>query len=141
MCFTNWGKTVHKKSVFAFYPDVILDVQNIIRLASIAGLRVRSCGATHAWSELYADEGQVLIDPQNMGPQSERVTISSDRTKLTVMANATTFMVKEAQLQHKFSLKFNVILDSVTYGGTVNTGCHVSGDKFHHYQSNLVLCS
>ena len=141
MCFINWGQTVRKHSVFAFFPDTIVDVQNVIRLALIAGLRVRSCGATHAWSDLYADEGQVLIDPQNMGPESERVAISSDRTKLTVMANATTLMVKEAQLQHKFTLKFNVILDSVTYGGTVNTGCHVSGDKFHHYQSNLVLCS
>ncbi|XP_065842913.1 L-gulono-1,4-lactone dehydrogenase-like [Oscarella lobularis] len=127
LCFINWGQTVRKHSVFAFFPDTIVDVQNVIRLALIAGLRVRSCGATHAWSDLYADEGQVLIDPQNMGPESERVAISSDRTKLTVMANATTLMVKEAQLQHKFTLKFNVILDSVTYGGTVNTGCHGVG--------------
>ena len=111
--------------MLAFYPTTIGKIQCIIKLAAIAGLKVRSCGSGHSWSMLYADEGQVLIDPQYLGPDDEKVVLSDDKTHVTIMANATTFEVKQEQLQKKFSLMFNVILGAVTYGGTVNTGCHV----------------
>lgn len=112
-------------NVLAFYPTTIDDIQEIIRCADLAGKKVRSCGQTHSWSMLYADENQVLINTQDLGPDSEKVVLTADKTRVTIMASATTLDVKNKQLDEKFSLMFNVILDSVTYGGTVNTGCHV----------------
>lgn len=112
-------------NVLAFYPKAVEDIQEIIKTAALAGRKVRSCGARHSWSMLYADKDQVLIDAQYLGPASEKVVLNADKTQVTVMANATALEVKKRQLSEKFSLMFNAILDNVTYGGTVNTGCHV----------------
>ena len=80
---------------------------------------------------LYADEGQILIDPQNLGPEDEKVVLNADKTQVTIMPNATTLELKNKQLDEKFNFMFNVVLDSVTYGGTVNLGCHVSKYKYN----------
>ena len=124
--FENWGRTVRVCYVFAFYPTKVAHIQHIIKLAAIAGMKVRSCGSKHSWSMLYADAGQILIDPQYLGPEEEKVVLSADKTQVTIIANATTHEVKKQQLEKKFNFMFNVVLDSVTYGGTVNVGCHVS---------------
>ena len=114
------------KRVRVFFPTAVEQVADVIKLASIAGLKVRSTGSTHSWSMLYADIDQVLINPENMGPKDEKVVLNEDRTQVTIMTNATTLELKRKQLREDFNIMSNVILDSVTYGGTVNTGCHVS---------------
>ncbi|XP_062512143.1 uncharacterized protein LOC134187974 [Corticium candelabrum] len=125
--FKNWGGTVRVKRVRVFFPTAVEQVADVIKLASIAGLKVRSTGSTHSWSMLYADIDQVLINPENMGPKDEKVVLNEDRTQVTIMTNATTLELKRKQLREDFNIMSNVILDSVTYGGTVNTGCHGVG--------------
>jgi hypothetical protein len=125
--FQNWGRTVTVGNVLAFYPNTITQIQKIIKLAAAAGMKVRFCGSTHSWSHLYADSGQILIDPQHLGPKEEKVRLNADKTQVTIMSNATTLELKEKQLKEKFNFMFNVVLDSVTYGGTVSVGCHGVG--------------
>lgn len=59
--FKNWGRTVNNTPAFTFFPKTKLGVCNIIRWAKLKGLKVRAAGYRHSWSDIFADDGQVII--------------------------------------------------------------------------------
>jgi hypothetical protein len=59
--FKNWGLTVQNKPSVTFAPVSVGGVQNIVKWATSKGLRVRASGYRHTWSDMYSEDGAVLI--------------------------------------------------------------------------------
>lgn len=110
--FKNWAGNVQVKNVLVYFPTRIDHIQHAIKLASVAGMKVRSRGTAHSWSRLYADENQLLINPEHLGPDEEKVVLNADKTEVTIMANVTMVEVKKRQLKDEFTILSNVIIDS-----------------------------
>lgn len=47
--------------ILACWPTTVEEVQAVIRGAKFLGLKVRAAGATHTWTPLYSDKGQVVM--------------------------------------------------------------------------------
>ena len=114
---------------------------------------MRCHGATHSWSPLFADEGQILIDGKELdrqdGPKirlNQRMEIelymycnvrvekfcspaepgSQDPLTVTVSSSVNLQELLDFFLEHKICFESNAILRNVTAAGIVSTGVHVS---------------
>ncbi|KAF1988851.1 hypothetical protein K402DRAFT_452593 [Aulographum hederae CBS 113979] len=59
--FENWGRTVMCTPRYTFVPKTVLGIQNIVQFAIQKNLRVRCGGFRHSWSDISAEENQILI--------------------------------------------------------------------------------
>jgi hypothetical protein len=59
--FSNWGKTVSFRPAVIFQPTTVGGVQNIVNWARSQGKRVRVIGYHHSWTNLFGEDGTVLI--------------------------------------------------------------------------------
>lgn len=59
--FQNWGRTQTNTPSYTFIPTSKVGVCSIVKWAKAKGLRVRASGYRHSWSDLFSEDGQVLI--------------------------------------------------------------------------------
>ena len=125
MQFSNWAENV-EASVLVFFPWNLNAVKSLIRWVKKAQMKVRVCGSTHSWTNLYPDPDQVLIrtDLFELCSFGERIRLSGEH--VTIKCNVTTYECKRHQLENDYCFPFNTVLGGVTYGGIIGTGCHVS---------------
>ena len=162
--FRNWGRTVRNRPAVTFVPRTKHGVQEIVRWASANGLRVRAAGYRHTWSDLYSDDGQVLvsmlapdvvenlpasqppIDPHNELQGIEIVgTVQEDGTRkaLCRIGAATTnqqfrrWCLDERGGAWRWTVPLNVIMVEITWGGSNAPICHGAGLR-HKTLSDLV---
>lgn len=76
--FLNWGATVRNKPNVTFEPKSRTGVQNIIQWARRHGKRVRASGYRHTWSNMYADDDQVLISMIPVATSTNHLVLTHD---------------------------------------------------------------
>ena len=162
--FRNWGRTVRNTPAVTFVPRTKHGVREIVRWASANHKTVRAAGYRHSWSEVFSDDGQVLIsmlppevvetlpateppiDPQNelQGIQLVgRVREDGVRKALCRIGAATTneqfrhWCLDESGGDWAWTVPLNVIMVEITWGGSNAPICHGAGLR-HKTLSDLV---
>jgi hypothetical protein len=123
--WVNWARTAGCLPALSCYPRSADDLCRIVRFARAAGRRVRAVGTGHSWSALVptsdilvymAGLDDVVMDLHE--PAHPRVIVGG---------GATVRQVNAVLEQYGYALPFNVVLESVRFGGLVATGSHGSG--------------
>src|SRR5262245_23174473 len=121
----NWGRYAHCRPDLSFYPETVEDLIGIVNFAREAGKRVRATGSGHSWSALVPTD-DILVYTRRLN----RVTMDlSDelQPRVVVESGATVREVNDVLERHGYALPFNVVLESVRFGGLIATGSHGSG--------------
>lgn len=61
MDFENWGDTVSSTPSLTCIPTKVTEVQQIVKMAKQKCKRVRAAGFRHTWSNMYPDNGDILV--------------------------------------------------------------------------------
>lgn len=59
--FVNWSSTVKSYPGWTFIPVSVVGLQNVVRWAGSEGKRLRAAGFRQSWSNLFADDGGVVV--------------------------------------------------------------------------------
>lgn len=122
--FANWSATRTRTPAKVVTATCLADIQAAVRDARAAGQRVRAVARAHTWSDVFVDDGDVLLDVSRL----DAVTaLDAAAQTVTVQAGVTTADLIPLQLETGLFVASNVILDTVTYAGIVNAACHGTG--------------
>eukprot|EP00904_Undaria_pinnatifida_P002573 jgi/Undpi1/12316/HiC_scaffold_5.g01992.m1 len=131
--FRNWAATVQTAPAKVLRPKSVKDVRKALKKAR--GMdhppRIRCMGSSHSETPLFADDGAWLMDTSRM---KDIVWNATDNpTQVTVGPGVTggqlaTFCdSKDRGKWRGMFLPSDVVLETVTYGGVVNSACHGTG--------------
>ncbi|CAM9741720.1 unnamed protein product [Ascophyllum nodosum] len=131
--FRNWAATVQTAPARVLKPANVLQVQKILQEARGQNPmpKIRCVGSGHSWSPLFADDGAWLIDTSDM--KDIKWNAGENSTQVTIGPGVTTgdlakYMDSRARGKWRSHfLSSDVVLEDVTYGGTINTACHGTG--------------
>lgn len=133
--WTNWGRTAQCQPDYTCYPRTLEDLVTVIHFARENGLRIRAVGSGHAWSALVPTQ-EILVAVENLNRVS--IDLSNPDNPCVVMeSGATVRQVNDVLEAHGYALPYNVVLESVRFGGLISTGSHGSGWN-HQTLSDLV---
>lgn len=133
--WSNWGKTAHCQPEYSFYPRNSDDLTQIVRFACENGKKIRAVGTGHSWSAI-APTNEILVYVQHLN-HVEMDLSDANQPRVIVEAGATVKEVNTVLEAHGYALPFNVVLESVRFGGLISTGSHGSGWN-HQTLSDLV---
>ncbi|CAN0224179.1 unnamed protein product [Ectocarpus sp. 6 AP-2014] len=130
--FRNWAATVQTAPAKVLKPKSIRDVQEILSQARCRNPmpKIRCVGSGHSWTHLFADDGSWVLDTSGI---NDIVWSSDCPTQVTIGPGVTpgqlgTYMdSKERGKWRGLFLPSDVVLESVTYGGTISSACHGTG--------------
>lgn len=122
--FANWSGTRTRTPGKVVVATCLADIQAAIRDARAAGQRVRAVARAHTWSDVFVDDGDVLVDVSALNAIT---AFDAAARTVTVQAGVTTADLIPLQLESGLAVPSNVILDTVTYAGIVNAACHGTG--------------
>ncbi|CCM02786.1 uncharacterized protein FIBRA_04895 [Fibroporia radiculosa] len=150
--FHNWGFTVKFKPSWTLVVRSINGVCQVVKWASQTGRKVRVAGFRHTWTELYGNNGDIMIMflpietlvklPYELPPKSWSTELSGievvpavvDRVAppghafVKIMAGTSNDQLRQWSFDNKaWCMPFNVIMVEVTLGGTNAVICHGSG--------------
>ena len=162
--FQNWGRTVRNTPAVTFLPRTKHGVAEIVRWASANGKRVRAAGYRHSWSDVFSEDGQVLIsmlpldvvenlpashppiDPRNEleGIELDGTIVEDGVTKALCRLGAATtneqfrrWCLDDRGGAWAWTVPLNVIMVEITWGGSNAQICHGAGLR-HKTLSDLV---
>jgi FAD/FMN-containing dehydrogenase len=121
----NWGRTAECHPQVAFLPETVDDLIAIVAEARASGRRVRVAASGHSWPAL-ATTNDLLVLTHRL----DKVALdlhAKPGPLLIAEAGATNRQMNDLLQQHRLTLPFNVVLESVRIGGLVATGSHGSG--------------
>ena len=133
--WSNWGQTAHCQPNYIFFPHSAEDLIEIVHFARNHGKQVRAVGSGHSWSALVPTH-EVLVNVQTMNAVT--MELADPANPCVIMeSGATVREVNDILEAHGYALPFNVVLESVRFGGLISTGSHGSGWN-HQTLSDLV---
>eukprot|EP00903_Cladosiphon_okamuranus_P014134 g13135.t1 len=130
--FRNWAASVQTAPAKVLRPKSVREVQGILAQARAKSPmpKIRCMGSGHSWTHLFGDDGSWMMDTSGIN----EIVWSPDRPyEVTIGSGVTggqlgTFMdAKERGKYRGLFLASDVVLESVTYGGTINSACHGTG--------------
>ena len=77
--FENWDQTTKVPSAIVVSPTNEEEVQKVILAAKKHKLKVRPMGSGHSYSNLFADEDQVILQTKNLTTRSDGPPIELHR--------------------------------------------------------------
>ncbi|CAM9913168.1 unnamed protein product [Ectocarpus fasciculatus] len=130
--FRNWAASVQTAPAKVLKPKSIRDVQEILSQARCRNPmpKIRCMGSGHSWTHLFADDGSWMVDTSGI---NDIVWNSDCPTQVTIGPGVTpgqlgTYMDSKARGKWRgLFLPSDVVLESVTYGGTISSACHGTG--------------
>lgn len=121
----NWGKSASCQPDFSFYPQHIEDLIEIVHFARTQSLKIRVAATGHSWSDI-ATTDSVMVYIHQLNQVS--MDFSDDANpRVVIESGATVKEVNDVLEKHGYTLPFNVVLESVRFGGLIATGSHGSG--------------
>ena len=133
--WSNWGRTAHCQPDYLFYPRNAEDLIQIVKFACEMDKKVRAVATGHSWSALVPTD-EILVNIQNM----HHITLDlsdSEHPRVVMESGATVQAVNDVLEKSGYAIPFNVVLESVRFGGLIATGSHGSGWN-HQTLSDLV---
>jgi hypothetical protein len=133
--WSNWGRTAHCQPDYFFHARTVDDLRQIIGFARDEGRRIRAVATGHSWSAIVPTD-EILVNVQALN----RVHLDlrdADHPRVTMECGATVLEVNNVLEKAGYALPFNVVLESVRFGGLIATGSHGSGWN-HQTLSDLV---
>ena len=77
--FINYGKTQIRSEILSVSPQSLSEIQAVVKGCRELAIRIRAAGATHSWSPLFSDEGQLVMFTKDLkrhdGPQIELLQV------------------------------------------------------------------
>jgi hypothetical protein len=123
--WTNWGKTARCTPELTFYPESVDDLIAIVRFARETGRKIRVAASGHSWSALVPTD-DILVRVQRLNQVMMDLSDEAN-PRVVVESGATVQEVNDVLEAHGYALPFNVVLESVRFGGLIATGSHGSG--------------
>ncbi|KAK7087760.1 L-gulonolactone oxidase-like [Littorina saxatilis] len=142
--FVNWDRTIEIDQLFYTAPTTIWEVQHILRVASMLGMRVRATGVGHSRSPLYVDEGNIMMDVRNLqrhdGPRMElhQPTPERDFTTVTAMTGVIERELNIFLTKNSVTMLAQPVNDVETFGGMVAAATHGSTWSAKTYSGYVV---
>lgn len=121
----NWAGDVRCTPELTFEPGSVEDLVAIVRFAVGTGRKLRVVGSGHSWSALVPTD-DIMVKVERL----DRVYVEGVRTehpRVVVESGATVKQVNDVLERAGLALPFNVVLESVRFGGLISTGSHGSG--------------
>ncbi|XP_020631040.1 uncharacterized protein LOC110068020 isoform X1 [Orbicella faveolata] len=150
--FQNWGMT-QEMNVLSVRPKSVKEVEQVIDAMNRYNearkgkneplLSIRCVGDGHSWSPLFPDDGNVLMYTSELVLEGgERIRLNEPPSKdeditVTIVPGVTTGDLSMFFKKNNVCLKSDVILDKVTYGGVIATGCHGVGKDQKSVSDNV----
>eukprot|EP00752_Nemacystus_decipiens_P003494 g3227.t1 len=130
--FRNWAASVQTAPAKVLRPKSVREVQGILAQARAKSpmTKIRCMGSGHSWTNLFADDGSWMMDTSGL---NEIVWSPDNPYQVTIGPGVTpgqlgTYMDSKDRGKYRgLFLASDVVLESVTYGGTINAGCHGTG--------------
>jgi hypothetical protein len=123
--WVNWARTAGCFPALSCYPRSPDDLRRIVCFAHASGRRVRAVGAGHSWSALVPTS-DILVSMAGLDHVAMDLRDPA-HPRVVVGGGATVRAVNDVLERHGYALPFNVVLESVRFGGLVATGSHGSG--------------
>lgn len=121
----NWAKTEHCRPDYLVRASTLEDLIAVIRFARENGKHIRAVSTGHSWSALVPTD-EILVDVQTMNRVALDLS-NPDDPRVTMDCGATVKEVNTVLESAGYALPFNVVLESVRFGGMIATGSHGSG--------------
>ena len=121
----NWAGDVRCTPELTFEPGSVEDLAAIVRFAVGTDRKVRVVGSGHSWSALVPTD-DVLVRVGRL----DRVYVDgvgTEHPRVVIESGATVKQVNDVLERAGLALPFNVVLESVRFGGLIATGSHGSG--------------
>lgn len=121
----NWSRSVRCVPDWTFSPSTVEEIASIVRFAVDSGRTLRVVGEGHSWSALVPTD-DVLVRTERL----DRVRLDlaePEYPRVVIDAGAIVRQVNEVLEANGLALPFNVVLESVRFGGLISTGSHASG--------------
>mgnify|MGYP000087701544 FL=1 len=125
LAWKNWGNTVSCLPDYSFFPTSGKDLAEIVQLARQTRRKLRVVAQGHSWSALVPTN-DILVYIKDLDKVEMDVTDPSNPL-VVVESGATIKQVNDVLEGHEYALPFNVVLESVRFGGLIATGSHGSG--------------
>lgn len=130
--FRNWAASVQTAPSKVLRPKSVREIQGILAQARAKSPmpKIRCMGSGHSWTHLFADDGSWMLDTSGL---NDIVWNADNPYQVTIGPGVTsgqlgTYMdAKERGKYRGLFLASDVVLESVTYGGTINAACHGTG--------------
>ncbi|CUS13937.1 unnamed protein product [Tuber aestivum] len=163
--FENWGLTVQHTPSYTFVPTTIEGVKNLIKWAKVSSKRVRAAGYRHTWTNMYSQDGEILLSMLDLrtattipdcssilpskdytGSEFKRIELeaqdvpgTSEKKRLARIGAAVTNedFRRWAIANNAWTTPLNVVVVEITYGGSNAPMCHGGGIR-HKTISDLV---
>ncbi|CAI2186592.1 2409_t:CDS:2, partial [Funneliformis geosporum] len=116
----NWAGNQKSSPTEIFRPKNLQDIKKIIELAKKNQKKIRCSGAGHTWSSLSVTNDYLVLDEH-----LNKIDINYNEN-LNTWTVTTEPDLDNALSEHQPPLTLNsaTVLDTVTAGGVVATGCH-----------------
>lgn len=133
--WVNWGQTAHCLPDYTFHPRTVGDLIEIVHFAHESGRKIRAVATGHSWSALVPTD-EILVSVQKLNHVAMDLS-DPDHPRVVMECGATVREVNDVLERAGYALPFNVVLESVRFGGLIATGSHGSGWD-HETLSDLV---
>jgi hypothetical protein len=151
--FINWGRTAQFKPFAILQPSSTGGLKNIVKWAKAHQKRVRVVGYPHSWSNLFREDGDILVSlcslpvlvlsPTAKHPAYNAVSNEFERIELIqeeqmngkgygtlrIGAGVTMYQLQDWTRDngYKYYFPFNIVMTEITVGGAIGPMCHGSG--------------
>ena len=125
LSWRNWGRTAACTPEFSYFPESGEELVEIMKVARRTGKKLRVVAQGHSWSGLVPTN-DILVYVHKLN--KVEMDLSDVANPLVVLeSGATNREVNDVLEAHGYALPFNVVLESVRFGGLIATGSHGSG--------------
>jgi hypothetical protein len=153
--FNSWEFTINNKPQLTFVPKSILGLKNLVKWADVNYMRLRAAGYRHSSSEMYSENGEVLVSMLDIKTVTELpakfppMNFYSDLQGIHLVGepyekNGTTKILCKIGSQvcnyhfqdwlhaknggnSEYCLPLNVIMSETSFAGSTATMCHGAG--------------
>lgn len=128
--YSNWDGTATRDAVFVVAPTNLNEIKRVLLAARLLGLKVRCVGSAYSFSDLLADEGQLLLETNKLktkhdGPAIElNEPVDGGDWTVTAVAGLDQGELREFFLDNNVQYRSTVTPFNVLLGGLIGTSCH-----------------
>mmetsp|Transcript_22898 Transcript_22898/g.31922 ORF Transcript_22898/g.31922 Transcript_22898/m.31922 type:complete len:510 (+) Transcript_22898:87-1616(+) len=125
--FQNYGETIRAQPARAYYPRSLTDVTQAVNEARTAGVKIRSVGRGHTFSDMLIGNGFYVIFTENL----RGVTLISNEPDggaiVQILSGTTNHDLRQFCKENNFSYPANTVIDTISLGGIVSSGSYGTG--------------
>jgi FAD-linked oxidoreductase len=130
----NWARTVNVAPQRIEQPGSVHELQQCVKRAAAAGLRVKAVGAGHSFTGIAAAPG-VLLD---LGRLQGILEADPERLQVRLLAGTRLHRIPDLLAKYRLAMQNLGDIDRQSIAGAISTGTHGTGARFGGLSTQVV---